>query len=123
MLAKPIYEALPYAYMFGGLGAITISQNQAQTFIACLLVLFGGLVYVWRSENRRTDIKLRRKGKIPKYFYELAPFAYGLVACLSLKYSQPAFAKASSLGLLLVAIYVLYCRANYRRHRSPHRAA
>ncbi len=60
MLAKPIYELVPYGYFFLGISCIALANNYVPTLIGVILFLLGANIWRMRSEARRTDHSSQR---------------------------------------------------------------
>ncbi|MCH4293294.1 hypothetical protein MJ923_03105 [Shewanella sp. 3B26] len=120
MLSRALYEPLPHACMLAA--AITLIWHQSPLSLAAGLLLFfmGARIYIMRSENRRTDpARKRKKGRLPKFVYELFPFACLALSVLLLGMSGNGWHIMPSLALMAYGLYVLASRANYRHHQIP----
>ena len=117
MLSKPIYEALPYGYLLLGGLAISLLDSAIAQSAGIVLFLAGSKIYSLRSDNRRTDLKSRRKkGIMPRFIYEHMPTLYLLGALLVLKLE---FTHSPVISLVLVsyAAYLALRRSQYRKHK------
>lgn len=120
MLAKPIYEALPYSYLLVGALAISKIDSTIAQGLGVLLFLFGSQIYVLRSDNRRTDRASRRKkGIIPRFIYERIPAFYLLSGLLVLKI-ESTYSPVISLIIISYAAYLAIRRSQYRKHKVVH---
>ena len=103
MLPKPIYEAMPVAYLVVG-SALVVGSEHVLLFIAgCALFIAGSMIAFFRSEFRRMDnhdSPLHKLVILPEYVYEMLPFSYLLASLLIIRYSD------SKLGNVAVAILV-----------------
>ncbi|MDP5145157.1 hypothetical protein ORI98_01710 [Shewanella sp. ULN5] len=120
MLIKPVYELLPYTYIVIGGVSVLMLQQQYAIAAAILLYLLGARIYNLRSENRRTDIKRkRREGFIPDWLYAYMPFLYILSAALLYRFYPKDSSALLAICLLTFGTYLLLRRSTYRRHKIP----
>ena len=120
MLIKPVYELLPYTYMTIGGVSILLLQQQYAIAAAVMVYLFGARIYTLRSENRRTDLKRRRKEGIwPDWLYGYLPFLYILSAALLYRFFPKDSSALFAICLLTFGTYLLLRRSTYRRHKIP----
>lgn len=120
MLAKPLYEILPYVYMaLGSSSFITLDINYAM-ITATVIFILGARIYIQRSQNRRTDPARRRKsGYFPEVIYNFLPFIYLFAALSIFKFMPKDLYPLLAICLLSYSLYILLRRALYRRHRLP----
>ena len=122
MLPRLLYESLPLLYILAGLFFLVITKQPLLLFAGLLLYTCGTLIWVMRSDNRRTDnMHYTNKHKMtPEWLYELQPFIQiGLVLLL---WRQPLALWLQLLSLPLVA-WALIClqrRSHSRHHKIPH---
>ena len=107
MIPDKIYEVLPYAYVAVG-SAVMLATN-AWLLVVCgfLMACAGAVVWVLRSDNRRSDIKAARSkygGILPFWCYELLPFIYFY---------------PSAMILLVIGMQLWLLRGSYRKHQRP----
>ena len=121
MLPRLFYESLPLLYILAGLFFLVITKQPLLLFAGLLLYTCGTLIWVMRSDNRRTDnIRYTNKHNMtPEWLYELQPFIQiGLVLLL---WRQPLALWLQLLSLPLVA-WALIClqrRSRFRHHKIP----
>ncbi|WP_394129737.1 hypothetical protein [Shewanella maritima] len=120
MLAKPIYETLPYIYLFiGGVGAIVAKPAYA-IYAAILVFIYGAYIYNQRSANRRTDPKRKRKrGILPEFIYGQLPFLYILTAALIYRFYPKDSSTLFAICLVTFGFYLVIRRASFRHHKAP----
>ncbi len=114
MISKSIYEILPSAYLMLGSGSVIWHHNSLGLFGGALLFILGAVIWVMRSNYRRTDEdRLPNKSfTLPETLYEFIPFLFIAIA-LSL------LSQFSQLPVYIVATVCL-CRGTqllYLRHR------
>ncbi|WP_445946679.1 hypothetical protein [Shewanella sp.] len=120
MLIKPIYELLPFTYMaIGGLSLLYLEPKYAIA-AAILIYLLGARIYILRSNNRRTDLKRKRKqGIMPQTLYNYLPFLCILAASILYRLVPRDSSVLIAICLLTYGLYILMRRASYRNHRVP----
>jgi hypothetical protein len=120
MLIKPIYELLPFTYMaIGGLSLLYLEPQYAIA-AAVLVYLLGARIYILRSNNRRTDLKRKRKqGIMPSTLYNYLPFICILAASALYRFVPKDSTVLIAICLLTYGLYILIRRASYRNHRVP----
>ncbi len=75
VLAKPVYESLPYLYLAIGYGLITSDPSLFSSVSGMLFFFAGALVWNMRSHFRRRDPDFFRKNESSHPTrYELKPF-------------------------------------------------
>lgn len=122
MVPDKIYEVLPYAYVVTG-SAVMLATN-AWLIAVCgfLLVFAGAVIWVLRSDNRRSDIKGARNkygGVLPFWCYELLPFSYFMLALLLFALSNNIYIYPSAMILLVIGMQLWLLRGSYRKHQRP----
>jgi hypothetical protein len=118
MLTRPIYESLPYGYMTVGSSSFVILDQLYAILAAVVMFAIGAKIYNLRSENRRTDDFRRRKfGRIPDPIYGILPFCYFFTATAIFKFSPTDSGQFLALCLACYALFILFRRASYRRHK------
>jgi hypothetical protein len=120
MLIKPIYELLPFTYMaIGGLSLLYLEPKYAIA-AAILVYILGARIYILRSNNRRTDLRRKRKqGLMPSAVYNYLPFICILAASALYRFVPKDSSALIAICLLTYGIYILMRRASYRNHRVP----
>ncbi|SEH60475.1 hypothetical protein SAMN05660691_00466 [Rheinheimera pacifica] len=122
MLPAKLYETLPYAYIAVG-SAILLGINSWLAVVSGLLMVFAGaVIWVLRSDNRRSDIKGARNkygGVLPFWFYEMLPFSYCIVAMLLFTGSDNMYFYPSAMIMLVVGMQLWLLRSSYRKHQRP----
>ena len=120
MLIKPVYELLPYTYIVIGGVSVLLLQQQYAIAAAILVYILGARIYNLRSENRRTDIKRkRREGFLPDWLYGYMPFLYILSAALLYRFYPKDSSAIFAICLMTFGTYLLLRRSTYRRHKIP----
>ena len=111
VIAKPIYEPLPFAYLLTAVGLIYWLDNPLVLASAILFYCAGAIIWVQRSVFRRNQRIIARNGRshiktrpdhamvnLPEAAYEMLPFIY-IGTGLLIFYFQPG-----RLGLLLAVL-------------------
>lgn len=130
VIAKPIYEPLPIAYLLIAIGIIFWIDNSLALVSGALFYCAGAMIWVRRSVFRRDQRIKAKKGhshiktramnalfNLPENVYELLPFAY-IATGFMIFYIQP-----DRLGLVLAALccfagsLVLALRSTNRHRR------
>lgn len=125
MLPTRIYEALPYIYMLTGVTTLVQLDGVLPMLSASLFFLAGALVWIARSEHRRTDYSYIQElhqsavGKIDFFMYELKPFLCALVGVLLMLEGRDLWLLPSALILLIVGLQIWGIRFSLRRHFDP----
>lgn len=118
MLARPIYESLPYGYLAVGSSSLVMLDQLYATLAAILMFAIGAKIYNLRSAMRRTDNRRRRKsGRIPAHIYDSLPFGYFFIAIVILKYASSNSEKLLAFCLAGYGLFILFRRASYRHHQ------
>jgi hypothetical protein len=117
MIPQRIYESLPYVYMSLGLAILCSVKNPYAFSSALLFVLAGAVVWVVRSEHRRTRHRLSAQvhGMLPFWCYELLPFSYLTLGLSLLAYSENTLMYPSAVILTVLGLQVWTLRALQRR--------
>lgn len=122
MLPAKLYEAVPYIYIAIG-SAILLAINSWLAIASGLLIVFAGaVIWILRSDNRRSDIKGARNkygGVLPFWCYEILPFSYCIVAILLFTGSGNMYFYPSAMIMLLVGMQLWLLRSSYRKHQRP----
>ncbi len=117
MIAKSVYEALPFSYISIGSACILMLEQKAAIFFAIIVFTLGAKIYNMRSQNRRTDpVRKRKPGKIPTSLYNFVPFIYLFAATLRFKLYPSKIGAVIGIGLMLYSLYILIQRSSNRRH-------
>ncbi len=75
MLAKPIYESIPYFYIVFGSFCVVASSALLPTILGVLLFFNGANIWRLRSNARRKDRQVNRiRANKHFYYYEFKPF-------------------------------------------------
>lgn len=117
MVPQRIYESLPYMYMGLGLAILCSVKNPYAFSSALLFVLAGAVVWVVRSEHRRTRhrLSIQVHGMLPFWCYELLPFSYLTLGLSLLAYSENMLMYPSAVILTVLGLQVWTLRALQRR--------
>ena len=117
MIPQRIYESLPYVYMSLGLAILCSVKNPYAFSSALSFVLAGAVVWVVRSEHRRTRHRLSSQvhGMLPFWCYELLPFSYLTLGLSLLAYSENTLMYPSAVILTVLGLQVWTLRALQRR--------
>lgn len=120
MLAKPVYEVLPFGYMVLGSLSFMLLEPDYALLAGFIVFVLGAKIYNLRSQNRRTDpLKRRKSGYMPKTIYDLLPFIYLFSALTIFKFFPKNLYPLLAIILLSYSFYILVRRAIYRRHKMP----
>lgn len=120
MIAKSIYEVLPYSYLTLGGSSMLVLENSFAVAASLVIFIMGGRVYSLRSKNRRTDPVRKRKARgLPEPMYDLLPFLYLCTAFLLFRYYPQGLGPILGICLLTYSLYILIRRISYRQHRIP----
>jgi len=125
-LSKPVYEALPYAYILTG-STVLITQNSLLAWASGLLLYaVGAIIWLLRARYRCAPAAPTRRVKLPVTAYEAAPFIYiaaGLFCHLTYLYAEggqtPMLTLAAAVMLYGAGYGSWFMRAYYRGyHRT-----
>ena len=122
MLPTKLYEALPYVYIATGVAVLLSYSSWLALVCALLLTLAGAVVWILRSDNRRSDIRGARfkyGGWLPFWLYEMLPFACVMTALLVFAVSSNMYFYPFAMILLGVGTHVWLLRGSYRKHQRP----
>ncbi len=119
MLAKPIYEVVPYVYFFLGVSCIALAKDSVPTLIGIILFLMGANVWRMRSEARRTDHSSQRiKQTKSHYYYEFKPFILFISAFTLIQWTQNEIISIISVLLCIASLVILIMRVLNRHSHS-----
>ena len=119
MLAKPIYEFIPYCYFIFGGFCILFSTALLPTAIGITLFLNGANIWRLRSNARRIDHKVnRRKVRKNHYYYEFKPFILLLTGLILVSRVPNQLVTLAGAMICLIGILILCLRILNRRSRS-----
>ncbi|WP_207061281.1 hypothetical protein [Motiliproteus sp. SC1-56] len=79
MLPRPLYEVLPYLYIFGALALMVSQSNWVVLICAWVLYTGGAITWVLRSDARRVNKRVpdsRKSLFLHEDIYESLPFLY-----------------------------------------------
>jgi protein-S-isoprenylcysteine O-methyltransferase Ste14 len=122
MLPQKIYEVLPYAYVCIGVSVIVSIDSWLAVVSGVVIATVGAVVWILRSDNRRSDIKGAREkygGVMPFWLYEMLPFSYFMLAMLLFVMTSNVYAYPFAVILMGVGIQVWGLRGSYRKHQRP----
>lgn len=122
MLPSKLYEALPYVYIGTGVAVLLNYGNWLAVVCALLLTLAGAVVWILRSDNRRSDVKGARYkygGKLPFWYYEMLPFLCVMSALFVFSVSKNMYFYPFAMMLLGVGTHLWLLRGSYRKHQRP----
>lgn len=122
MVPDKIYEFLPYVYVVTGSAVMLATNAWLIAICGFLLVFAGAVIWVLRSDNRRSDIKDARNkygGVLPFWCYELLPFSYFMLALLLFALSNNIYIYPSAMILLVIGMQLWLLRGSYRKHQRP----
>ncbi|WP_394200129.1 hypothetical protein [Shewanella waksmanii] len=120
MIAKSIYEVLPYSYLTLGGSSMLVLENTFAVIAALVIFMMGARVYNLRSKNRRTDPVRKRKSRgLPESLYDLLPFIYLCTAFLLFRFYPQGAGPILGICLLTYSFYILLRRISYRQHKIP----
>ncbi|MEH8018723.1 hypothetical protein MN202_15890 [Rheinheimera muenzenbergensis] len=122
MLPSKLYEALPYVYIGTGVAVLLNYGNWLAVVCALLLTLAGAVIWILRSDNRRSDVKGARYkygGKLPFWYYEMLPFLCVMSALFVFSVSKNMYFYPFAMMLLGVGTHLWLLRGSYRKHQRP----
>lgn len=120
MLPVLLYEALPLTYISSGSIILVVGQSSLALTAAVLLYFAGTVIWIMRSDNRRTDHHMVPSHKLfllPETLYEIKPFFYLFTGLLLVRNEQ--FLIVGSL-IILWALVCLFRRIRHRQHVNRH---
>lgn len=116
MLAKPLYETIPYGYLFFGGFCLILSNSVIPTLIGVWFYLMGANIWRMRSLARRKDHKINRKNSHKHaYYYEFKPFILFLAGLLLATRLNETLSIVIGVIACFVALLVLALRVLNRR--------
>jgi len=122
MIPKVIYEISPYVYMAGGLAEITYFKTLVTTGSGLLFYVAGALIWVLRSNNRRTDPEgMRKLINSNQSFYELKPFFLIAMGVLLFTWLNTWMALPFAALTIVIGAYLVVVRAVYRNKKVSFR--
>ncbi|MFO6423084.1 hypothetical protein [Motilimonas sp. KMU-193] len=119
MLSKMTYELLPMTYLVAGVGSISMLETSYGIIAGTILYSVGALVWVMRSNYRRTDQRRQPRRSLfllPEWLYEFIPFLLIACAAFIIQLSHQFAATIAATLLTLYAMHKLYLRYQHRRH-------
>jgi hypothetical protein len=122
MLPEKIYEVLPYTYVGVGISIMLGLDSWLALLSGLLITLAGAVVWILRSNNRRSDIKDAREkygGVLPFWFYEMLPFSYVMLALVLFVVSSNVYLYPFAMIMMVVGVQVWGLRGSYRKHQRP----
>lgn len=122
MLPEKLYEVLPYTYVGVGISIMLGFESMLAVLSGLLITIAGAVVWILRSDNRRTDIKGASEkygGVLPFWFYEMLPFSYVILALIVFVLSNNVYLYPFAMILMVVGIQVWGLRGSYRKHQRP----
>ncbi len=115
MFPKALYEAFPYVYMTTGIAEIGYFQSLLATGSGLLFFLAGALIWVMRSNARRTDPAATRKNSSTgQVWYELKPFLFIAAGVLIVNYLDARMVYPIAGLIILVGFYIVLLRTTHR---------
>lgn len=122
MLPSKMYEALPYFYLATAVVVLLNYSDYLAVVCAMLLMIAGAVVWILRSDHRRSDIKGARYkygGRLPFWFYEMLPFNCVMGALVLFAVSDNMYLYPFAMILLGVGMHLWLLRTSYRKHLRP----
>lgn len=118
MLPERLYETLPYFYVVSGSQTVLWSPHWAAALSGVMLTFIGAIVWVIRTEKRRSPygIKFKDQGGVPFWLYELQPFIYLTSGALLFNFAPTYLVYPSAMILLVLGIQLWLCRICWRSH-------
>lgn len=118
MFPKGVYEVLPYTYMSVGVVEIGFVESMLATLSGVVLFFAGALVWVMRSNARRTDPESTRKhNESGQVLYELKPFILIILGAMVLTYFNHWMVYPVATLVCLLGLYIIMIRNTHRHHR------
>lgn len=122
MLPTKLYEILPYGYFATGSSVMLNVESWLALLSSLLIMLAGAVIWVLRSDNRRSDVRNARAkygGELPFWFYELLPFSYFILALLLFSATSNVYVYPSAMILMIIGLQLWLLRGSYRKHHRP----
>jgi len=122
MLPGKIYEILPFAYVGAGVGLMVGFESWLLLVAGMLMAGAGAVIWILRSDNRRSDIKGAREkygGVLPFWYYELLPFSYFMIALTLFIVSDNTYVYPFAMILMVIGVQLWGLRTSYRKHQRP----
>lgn len=122
MLPGKVYEVLPYVYIIGGIGAMVYFDTWLAMIPGVYIAMAGAVIWVLRSNNRRSDIKdamNKYGGTLPFWLYELLPFVYVVFSILLIVLSDNVYLYPFAVILIGMGAQLWMLRRSYRKHQRP----
>ncbi|MGS0536530.1 hypothetical protein [Pseudoalteromonas sp. SaAl2] len=119
MIAKPIYESIPYLNFFFGAGCLLIGNSFITTLLGIMMFFYGANIWRLRSNARRVDHKVNRiRVKKHYYYYEFKPFILLTFGLLIIRWVPHQLVTITGVIICLIALLILALRVLNRRSRS-----
>ncbi|MDQ9092398.1 hypothetical protein RC083_12445 [Pseudoalteromonas haloplanktis] len=119
MLAKPIYESIPYFYIAFGSFCMVVSSALLPTALGVLLFFNGANIWRLRSNARRKDHQVNRiRANKNFYYYEFKPFLLLIVGILVMRWIPYKFMYPVGVMICCCGLLILFLRILNRRTRS-----
>ena len=122
MLPAKLYEVLPYVYLGSGISIMLMFDTWLTMVSGILIAISGAVIWVLRSDHRRSDIKNARQkygGVLPFWLYEMLPFTYFMLALCLFALSSNIYLYPFAMLLLVIGIQLWLLRSSYRKHQRP----
>ncbi|MBZ9612519.1 hypothetical protein [Rheinheimera maricola] len=122
MLPMKLYEILPYGYVAAGSSVMLSVESWLALVSGLLIMIAGAVIWVLRSDNRRSDMRNAREkygGVLPFWLYELLPFSYFILALLLFSATSNMYVYPSAMILMIVGLQLWLLRGSYRKHSRP----
>ena len=119
MLPTLLYEMLPIICLFFGTLLLNMAHGFLLLFSAVLLFWAGAIMWMMRSEYRRTDdqnIIVHTLLFFPELLYEILPFIHLFIGIILLRNTQQPYFMIAGGMLILWALYCATKRYVYRCH-------
>lgn len=122
MLPEKVYEVLPFAYVAAGVGMMVGFESWLLLVSGMLMAGAGAVIWILRSDNRRSDIKGASEkygGVLPFWLYEMLPFSYFMIALTLFVVSNNTYIYPFAMILLVIGVQLWGLRSSYRKHQRP----
>ncbi len=120
MLPLMLYEMLPLIYLTGGAVMLGIGEYWLILFSAMLFYSGGALIWIMRSDNRRTDHdppNANKKSSLPEWLYEIKPFIYIFLGIMLMRSELHISGFVGGLLFICWGLYCLLRRSSHRHHK------